>query len=660
MRIRKIIIDNYKSFQSSTSIEFPPSLGQNRIFLIGGMNGAGKTSVLESINISLYGAKSDFIYKSINRRGFSEGNSAVSFELFLELDKNDEIQILRNWNAGAILSPKPKDFYETLVVKRNGRTVCEKNNEIGQDYINALIPKGITQFFFFDGEKIQEIAADDHSEVRLKSSLEVALGIKLISRLADDIIRLKQQHRKTYIEVSDEDINFKESELKREQANLIKKKKEREELSNELETFKKQNNELKKRFQAAFNSDPKSAEDLRKIERDRIILASKKGKLEEQVKMTVEKHLPLALAGEVFNSLKEQIDNERSSSLSKAINEQALRLANQIIYVLDHPTPIFTQTLKEEQKKILLKRVFDVLSESDSTKISFSLNLSERDAAKVYNKMEEIELSDVHRLKDLIDEINEIEQSINIIKGLDFGNSTDSEKILFDELQQQMESCQNQMGKLSIRIQNLNEEVLLAESLINKIESELSKLYNKHSQSNEKVLFFKQCDLISILLNEFNIKLKERKIHVLQEKTFEMYKLLYSKGDFLQNLEINHNTYELILKDRSGNLIRKSGLSAGEKEILAVSLLWGLAQTSQLNLPILIDTPLSRLDSKHRDNIVQNYFPNAAEQVIILSTDTEIDNHYFKLLEPYLSGAGKLVFDPSNEITIYQDGYFWN
>jgi DNA sulfur modification protein DndD len=125
-------------------------------------------------------------------------------------------------------------------------------------------------------------------------------------------------------------------------------------------------------------------------------------------------------------------------------------------------------------------------------------------------------------------------------------------------------------------------------------------------------------------------------------------------------LNINNKTYEITILDRNGHEIKKSGLSAGEKEIFAVSLLWGLAQTSQLTLPIIIDTPLSRLDSIHRDNIVNNYFPNAADQVIILSTDTEIDNNYFKTLEPHLSGAGKLEYSPLNELTTFREGYFWS
>ena len=82
-------------------------------------------------------------------------------------------------------------------------------------------------------------------------------------------------------------------------------------------------------------------------------------------------------------------------------------------------------------------------------------------------------------------------------------------------------------------------------------------------------------------------------------------------------------------------------------------------RASQLKLPIIIDTPLSRLDSKHRDNIVSSYFPNAGDQVVILSTDTEIDSDYYIKLKPYLSGAGRLVFDQNQESTLFQEGFFW-
>ena len=191
------------------------------------------------------------------------------------------------------------------------------------------------------------------------------------------------------------------------------------------------------------------------------------------------------------------------------------------------------------------------------------------------------------------------------------------------------------------------------------MESELDKLYDSYSQSKERADFITECDTIMELLSKYIIILRKNKVAMLKEKTFEMYKRLSSRSDQIKDLTINDETYEIKITDKNGHEIRKSSLSAGEKEVFAISLLWGLAQTSQIKLPIIIDTPLSRLDSSHRENIVKNYFPNAGEQVVILSTDTEIDQTYYSILKPYLSSAAKLEHDKKQEITVFSEGYFW-
>jgi len=228
MKFRKLTIENYKSFQFPTEVAFPVGEDGRSIFLIGGMNGAGKTSIMEAINYCLYGAKSDEIFRNVNRREKAKGNVSVTFELVIEMDDLSELIVKRSWSAGAVAEPKPRDMSERLVVVRDGKRVSVQNQDIWQDYIRAAIPPGITQFFFFDGEKIQEIAADDHSEVRLKSSLEAALGIQYINRLASDILYIKQEERKGFVEISDEDLEFKQSELKRERSKLTRKSQERE------------------------------------------------------------------------------------------------------------------------------------------------------------------------------------------------------------------------------------------------------------------------------------------------------------------------------------------------------------------------------------------------------------------------------------------------
>ena len=76
-------------------------------------------------------------------------------------------------------------------------------------------------------------------------------------------------------------------------------------------------------------------------------------------------------------------------------------------------------------------------------------------------------------------------------------------------------------------------------------------------------------------------------------------------------------------------------------------------------MPIIIDTPLGRLDSKHRRKLVENYFPTASHQVIILSTDTEIDEAFHKSLFDHISHTIKLDYEESVASTIVNEGYFW-
>jgi DNA sulfur modification protein DndD len=147
-----------------------------------------------------------------------------------------------------------------------------------------------------------------------------------------------------------------------------------------------------------------------------------------------------------------------------------------------------------------------------------------------------------------------------------------------------MEGYSNQIGRKTENLRALEEEILALERHIAEIESDVTKLFDKHNVSKEKTAFLVECDAIATLLTQYTVRLRQNKVALLQEKTFEMYRLLSSKSGLIQDLVIDDKTYEITIRDRNGHEMRKSSLSAGEKEVFAVSLLWGLAQTSQLKL----------------------------------------------------------------------------
>ncbi|EQD53223.1 DNA sulfur modification protein DndD, partial [mine drainage metagenome] len=143
----------------------------------------------------------------------------------------------------------------------------------------------------------------------------------------------------------------------------------------------------------------------------------------------------------------------------------------------------------------------------------------------------------------------------------------------------------------------------------------------------------------------------------LERQALESFQRLSHKDDFVHRLRINPENFAVSLYDSKGGVIPKSSLSAGEKQIYAISLLWGMARVSGRPLPMIVDTPLGRLDSHHRSNLVKHYFPAAAHQVIVLSTDTEVDRAHYDQLRPHTSHAYRLA--DRHGWTEAEEGYFW-
>ena len=429
----------------------------------------------------------------------------------------------------------------------------------------------------------------------------------------------------------------------------------------ELDGFRAQLDEAKKRFETIFHAAPESREIMREQEKKRIFASNRLAQLGSEIRSLGEKTLPFSIAGKLFDGIRRQIEIERESASGEAVRQNAASLAKRIVRVVEEPEPIYTEKLSAERMAELEHRIFRLLKEGDpKASVDKVLDLSDRDAARVLNRIESLENSDVFLLKPMLEEAHNLGAQIRQLEGVGQGGVlTSTERELFDELQEEIESYSTLIGRKTEQLRLEEEDILVLEKSVSAIEVEIEKLYEKHNVSKEKADFIKECDSIATMLNQFVVRLRKNKVHLLQEKTFEMYSLLSSRSGLIKDITIDDETYEARVTDRNGHEIRKSGLSAGEKEVFAVSLLWGLAQTSELKLPIIIDTPLSRLDSTHRDNIVNNYFPYAGEQVVILSTDTEIDTNYYRVLKPHLSGAGSLEFDQGQELTTFREGYFW-
>lgn len=152
--------------------------------------------------------------------------------------------------------------------------------------------------------------------------------------------------------------------------------------------------------------------------------------------------------------------------------------------------------------------------------------------------------------------------------------------------------------------------------------------------------------------------LQKNKISVVALTMTECYKKLANKKTLINRISMDPITLDLYYEDYNGIEINKASLSAGEKQLMVISLLWALALCSKKKLPVIIDTPLSRLDSAHREALITTYFPQASEQTIILSTDSEIDRNYHDMMKNNIGDEFTLIYDDDSKSTTIQRGYF--
>ena len=160
------------------------------------------------------------------------------------------------------------------------------------------------------------------------------------------------------------------------------------------------------------------------------------------------------------------------------------------------------------------------------------------------------------------------------------------------------------------------------------------------------------------VMTEFVHRLQAQKVNQLEKNITSCFEFLAQKQAIITSISIDAETLDITLRDYNGGVLLKDQLSAGEKQMFAISILWGLALSSGYKLPVIIDTPMARLDSAHRTNFINKYLPNASSQVIVLSTDEEINGKYLEDIKEYVNTTYTLVYDEIEKCSSIHSGYF--
>lgn len=660
MHFLNIELYNYGIYKGKHSISLSDQDSGKNVTLVGGMNGRGKTTILDSIFLCLYGRKSTeyitgkkeayhkLLKDHINK---SAEDKSSYIKLIMEMDDDDGtiITVTRAWKMSG------KKIDTTLQVEKNGidDSYLSENWEY---YVEELIPFGIAKFFFFDNEKISQIADDDAFD-KIKDSIKSVMGVTTIESLCAHIEKIRKE-KNSNLKKSGSDLLTKESEeltqniedaetiirnLFAQKASLIPKlAKLNDKLEQTEQVFWKKGGNL------GLNHDD--------ILRDQHTLKEQAASLkEEAIALASNPATPLCLCNSLTISAYNKICSEENARAKK--------------YSLPVVSTLYDSLLKEFQGEFsetsdsykLLTTIIEhqlnelkqeAQSDSSSSLTPLARTLIDKFVSEDSSALKHKALTIVAENKKVLTALQQLEVHLS-----SSAEKTDTIKLLGD-----IKNLQSQKTQLESDINKCEEQIRSAQYKKEQLERQLNKVLLKIAAdadtSDDNVRIIEYSTITLEIMQEFVHRLQYQKVNQLEMNITSCFEFLAQKQAIITSISIDPETLDITLRDYNGGVLLKDQLSAGEKQMFAISILWGLALSSGYKLPVIIDTPMARLDSAHRSNFINRYLPNASSQVIVLSTDEEINGKYLEDIRKYVNTSYTLVYDEVEKCSSIQPGYF--
>jgi DNA sulfur modification protein DndD len=259
-------------------------------------------------------------------------------------------------------------------------------------------------------------------------------------------------------------------------------------------------------------------------------------------------------------------------------------------------------------------------------------------------------------LKDLLDRQEKLEGESRAIDEKLRATADDPE---VNSLIDKSQKLNKRLGELENENKNLTGQIQRAEADLARRNAQIEKRQRARDAKTQAEIEVKLAYRVQNALQIFAKRLAPEKLGLLKKYFEEMYTRLRKPEDPARRVEIDRDSWAVALFDDQNRPLEKRVFSAGMKEIYALSLLWALSKASGRELPIVIDTPAGRLDTTNRRALFERYLPFAGHQVIVLSTDTEVDLQWAQRLEPYIARQYCLDYDPARDSLVIRPGYFF-
>ena len=638
LQIKKIHLQNWRCYENQV-IEFDLNTDKN-IWIIWGLNGYGKTSILEAVLWCLYGNEIVSPKKLIKAEVDSSEQSSEKqgYFYFSNVKINPELEL----SVSLTLQKSGRNYVISRIAKRKkrGKTFFAEVSEAlfnlngqlkadSRERIDLLLPRSCREFFFFDGEKIKEYSNITQT-AETRKAIESILGIPEIINLKTD-----SQNVAKKIEQKINQVNSSNKKLQGINTKLFQ-------LTHEIAA-------KRDRLQTAieeYSHEIKILEDVRERASQISELRNKLNKLRklkqqqqestqqlEKIEQDIDKILKIASISMMQKLVKEMADDLQTKTLT---NTRISISIGQLRELLEADTCICGNCIGEKESNFIsqqLKSIEDagIVIEENSRIESLRLNLNRISKYKTPNL--DLLLLDRDRL---VDDIEEIKQVAEDIKKETAGVSERET----DEIWRKVGQQEKAVEEADQRIKRLRKEIESSQQQQDILNRQREELLNSNKEMS---MLNRQSQLANGLYNAASELIDwytENCQQTIEDRASRLHNLVTNKPDEYEGI-ILRDGYNLRLKQTNGDIVNPQDLSEGEKQALVFPFIAGLNLASGKAAPLLIDTPFGKLDGLHQENLVKS-LPQIPSQVILLATDRDLPENILNLLRPNIVQIHKI------------------
>lgn len=685
MWISKIELTNFKSYRHA-ELNFPEPVDGKNIVLIGGINGYGKTTILEALYLCLYGKDSmahlaraglktdefkgypTFLERALNGEARRDNEDLMSVRVVVQKSKTKGIDILRRWYFRGSSGTWLEDEAVVREISRGVPGLPKTDGKAGfllSDLLDDhFVPAHVAPFFFFDGEEVKKLADQSRIE-QVKQGLEGLLGVILLRNLAERLKGFESSRRQGIASVDDENIERMLESLTADEGRLNALRADADKSKRRLDELKAERTSYFERITASGGGGGDIAT-VKNLVEEREQLRSAQREVQKSLERILADKLPFHLMPKsLLIDFRGQLQRELAltewETECRALQPKRARFENAF---LGAARPEISPVLTEEQVEAIKGRIelawaslFHPPPANCADAIVHGyLHESLREKALGFLDSISVGQQEVHDLlsqqREYGDRIEELNRKIARVEGIDRDGT-------LAELKRNLSKVSAEIDAMETHLREDEREVLGLEVTVENTRARYQQEAKRRDETSPVRQLLSKSERVRAIIDEVIPQLFPLKVQALSAAMTRVYKQLAHKTQVAKVVIDNDGTTHILSKTNREITFDRS---AGENQIFATALIAGLAEVSKIRAPMVVDTPLGRLDSKHRQNIFNFWIESSSRQIILLSQDEEIDADFYKRIKKNVNATFLLehedVGDGIGRTTIKANQYF--